>query len=212
MIEELPFCECGCGGRVSKGRNQFIHGHNRRGVLLPPETCARMSAAKTGVPRSPEACVAMSRSASRKRNPLPNGWEIKEDSKMATNKECGSYLGIVIAEQLLAKIYPNVQVMPPKNRGYDFICGNGYKIDVKSAATGNKGYWLFNITQNKIADFFLLIAFGNREDLNPVHLWLIPGRDINHLQTTQISKSNLNRWAKYEQSLDKVLACCNEMR
>ena len=28
MSEELPFCKCGCGGRVSKKGNKFIHGHN----------------------------------------------------------------------------------------------------------------------------------------------------------------------------------------
>lgn len=31
MNKELPFCECGCGLRVTKPDNRFIHGHNQRG-------------------------------------------------------------------------------------------------------------------------------------------------------------------------------------
>ena len=29
-MEELPLCECGCGERVTKPGNRFIHGHNTR--------------------------------------------------------------------------------------------------------------------------------------------------------------------------------------
>ena len=27
---ELPFCACGCGGRVTKLGNKYIHGHNSK--------------------------------------------------------------------------------------------------------------------------------------------------------------------------------------
>ena len=38
MIEELlPFCECGCGKRVSKIGNRFILGHNGRKTLWAPK-------------------------------------------------------------------------------------------------------------------------------------------------------------------------------
>lgn len=79
MTEEelLPFCECGkCGLRVTKKGNRFIHGHNRRGVSLPPRTpehCTNLSKslknsdamkvaaeAMRGVPKSPEHCAAVS--------------------------------------------------------------------------------------------------------------------------------------------------------
>ena len=30
MSEELPYCKCGCGGRVSKKGNVWINGHNKR--------------------------------------------------------------------------------------------------------------------------------------------------------------------------------------
>ena len=34
---ELPFCACGCGGRVTKPGNKYIYGHNRRGKYLTQE-------------------------------------------------------------------------------------------------------------------------------------------------------------------------------
>jgi hypothetical protein len=34
-----------------------------------------------------------------------------------------------------------------------------------------------------------------------VHLWLIPGKDINHLTNINISETTLRKWAKYEQSM-----------
>ena len=30
MSKELPFCQCGCGGNVSKPQNKFILGHNQK--------------------------------------------------------------------------------------------------------------------------------------------------------------------------------------
>jgi hypothetical protein len=30
LIEKLPFCACGCGERVTKKGNTYIHGHHRR--------------------------------------------------------------------------------------------------------------------------------------------------------------------------------------
>lgn len=77
----LPFCECGCGQRVSKVGNRFILGHNgrgvphtspaqiaadkaeserRRGVTRSPECIAAISKSLLGVPKSPEHCDALS--------------------------------------------------------------------------------------------------------------------------------------------------------
>ncbi len=66
MTEELlPFCECGeCGLRVTKPGNRFITGHNIRGNNNPmknPDTAKKMSELKTGVPKSPEHCAALSK-------------------------------------------------------------------------------------------------------------------------------------------------------
>ena len=101
---------------------------------------------------------------------------------MENNKSCSQYLGIHIAERILSHIFHNVEQMPYNNPGYDLICGNGYKIDVKSVChvkdIPNK--WNFPIRRNKIPDYFLCLAFDNREDLNPKHIWLIPGHIINN--------------------------------
>ena len=128
------------------------------------------------------------------------------------NRNCAQYLGC-IAEELLAKTFKDVKRMPFGNRGFDIICNQDFKIDVKSSALGNKyGYWIFSINKNNIADYFLCIAFESREDLTPVHVWLIPGSDVNHNVTKSISKSTLHKWSKYEQPLDRVLKCCNIMK
>ena len=136
-------------------------------------------------------------------------------SGIINNKNCANYLGITIAEQLLAKIFKNVEVMPHNNPGFDFKCNHGYMIDVKSA-TKNKKYdnWLFSINRNQIADYFLCLAFDNRQNLNPLHVWLIPSKEINHLRSLTISKSTIDKWSKFEltDKLDKVIGCCNIMK
>lgn len=38
MTEELPLCECGCGLRVTKLGNRFIHGHYLRGKKFSKKT------------------------------------------------------------------------------------------------------------------------------------------------------------------------------
>ena len=133
-----------------------------------------------------------------------------------TNKDCASYLGVYIAEQLLSNVFKTVQHMPNCNPGYDFICGKGFRVDVKSGciykSKEQSEHWQFKIRHNKIADFFLCIAFDNRIDMNPLHLWLIPGNILSHLSATNISKSTIEKWSEYEQSLDKVLECCNTMK
>lgn len=108
---------------------------------------------------------------SRERN-----WNKGISSPMSENEDCCMYLGIHIAERILSKIFENVMRMPINNRGYDFICKKGYKIDVKSATLVNRPnsnrYWSFHINHNDIADYFLLIGFDDRENLEPMHIWL----------------------------------------
>lgn len=139
-----------------------------------------------------------------------HGWK----GGAATNPSCGLYLGVVIAEQLLAEVFDNVEQMPPRNPGFDFICGGGYKIDVKSSCIRSNGRWSFHINGNTTADYFLCVAFDNRNDLNPVHLWLIPGRDINHLIGASICELTIHKWDKYEltDKLDQVISRCDAMR
>jgi len=134
----------------------------------------------------------------------------------AENKKCSQYLGIHVAERLLRHLFKDVQTMPLHNSGYDFICNRGFKVDAKSSTTYHRNarvkQWQFDINRNKIADYFLCIAFDNRENLNPVHLWLIPGENVNDLQTASIGENNLAKWSQYERPIDGVLSCCNAMK
>ncbi len=97
---------------------------------------------------------------------------------MNENKDCSLYLGVYIAENVLSKTFKNIKRYPSNNEGFDFICENGYKIDVKSSCLRNGNFWAFTINKNKIADYFLLIAFNDRENLNPLHIWLIKCNEI----------------------------------
>lgn len=131
---------------------------------------------------------------------------------------CSSYLGIYVAERALSKIFDNIKRMPNNNPGYDFICGRGFKIDVKSSCLtqgkGGKLRWGFHINRNTTADYFLCLAFNNRENLEPMHVWLIPGHKVNDklcIHVTDNPKS-LARLTAHERPLDKVIACCSEMR
>lgn len=132
------------------------------------------------------------------------------------NKACSQYLGIHVAERVLVHVFKDVKKMPINNMGYDIICNRNKRIDVKSACMtkhgSNIGQWVFSIKQNKIADFFLCLAFDTREDLNPLYLWLIPCELINHLISTSISIPTINKWDKYRINIDKIVSCCNILK
>ena len=127
------------------------------------------------------------------------GWK----GGMHKNTECGLYLGVHIGEKVLSKIFPNIKIMPPRNTGYDFIW-NGYKIDAKTACLTEKSstQWHYLIKKNKIPDYFLCLAFNNRINLTPLHVWFIPAIAINHLTGTSISISTINKWDIYK--IDKL--------
>jgi hypothetical protein len=129
------------------------------------------------------------------------------------NKDCPTWLGNK-AEIVLMSMFKKVEKMPTMNPGFDFLCGKGYKIDAKSAClTKNRANsWIFRIRYNKIADFFLCLAFDNRKDLNPLHIWLIPRDKVSHLSCLQISETTLSKWIDYEKPCDKVLSCCDTLK
>jgi len=135
---------------------------------------------------------------------------------MGENKACAQYLGVHVAEQVLSKVFKDVKKMPYGNPGYDFICGGGHKIDVKSSCRRhpkkNVDHWMFIFNKNKIAEYFLCLAFDNRQDLNPEHIWLIPAGDVNDKTGMTISETRLKKWNRYEQSIDKVISCCDAMK
>jgi hypothetical protein len=136
----------------------------------------------------------------------------------AENKSSSLYLGCVIAETILSREFPGFKRMPNGNTGYDYDCPKGYKIDVKSgcrlAFKNRNDSWQFHINKNKIADFFLCIAFDDRENLNPEHIWLIPGGVVNDKQTIVITDSPeiLAKWSQYERPLENVMNCCDKLR
>jgi hypothetical protein len=137
---------------------------------------------------------------------------------MSENKTCSSYLGVHIAEHVLSGMFDKVIKMPYGNPGYDFICGKGFKIDCKSSCIHNMKrnahIWLFGTNHNTIADYFLFLAFDDREHLTPMHVWLVPSNLVIDKVGVCIGNSEkpLAKWADYEKPISKVLACCNVLK
>lgn len=136
---------------------------------------------------------------------------------MDKNRECPVFLGVYVAETVLSGFFGHVKRMPYANPGYDFICGKGFKIDVKSSCyrvrAQRRNSWKFGIDQNAVADYFLCIGFDDRKSLNPLHVWLIPGNLINKKQSISIvdSESSLLKWKEFERPIDRVVSCCDKM-
>lgn len=141
---------------------------------------------------------------------------------MNENEECSSYFGIEIAENYISALFEDVKRMPYGNSGFDFICKKGYKIQSKARCliyNGNAIYWQYDIDFNNIADYFLLSAWNNRLDLEPLYLWLIQKdeiiRDRRFWQRDNIVITNkseyLYEFSKYElkEKLGKLKDCCN---
>ena len=135
---------------------------------------------------------------------------------MYENKSCTTYLGIVIAERLVRHLFNDVEVMPNNNPNFDFICNKGMKIDVKTGCvTLDKGkypHWQFTISQNTIADYFILVAFDNLTDLNPLHLWIIPGNELNNQSSANISPSTIDKWNQWKRDINDAQLCCAEIK
>lgn len=128
------------------------------------------------------------------------------------NPNCAQYLGVHVAERVLSHVFKDVKRMPMNNPGYDVICNQDKLVDVKSSCTQGGGGWSFRIRQNTVADFFLCIAFDNRENLNPLHVWMIPGSTVNHLTGLSISESTHHKWDEYRLDTSKIAECCDSIR
>ncbi len=135
---------------------------------------------------------------------------------MSENKNCPIFLGVHVAERVLSHVFKHVQRMPMHNPGYDFICGRGYKVDVKSSCIrprkGHSDNWRFHIRGNRIADYFLCLAFDDRTSLNPLHIWLIPAKDVANIKNAAITVPTISKWDKYALDISKVSACCNVLK
>ena len=137
-------------------------------------------------------------------------------TSMKKNKYCSLFLGCHVAERVLSHIYKDVERMKINNKGYDFICNKGKKIDVKASCLRKNNTYSFGLNCNKIADYFLLIGFDDRENLNPQHIWLINGVLVNEVKQLVItnSKFGLSQLTDYE-LIDKVkdvIDCCNQLK
>lgn len=147
------------------------------------------------------------------------GREKRGHQSMYENKLCPQYLGIVIGERLCRHLFKDVEVMPYGNPKFDIICNRGKKIDVKISCIRlgkNKkptiNNWTFNIRKNTVADFFILVAFDNIESLNPIHMWMIPGNEINNNLGESISSSTIHKWDKWKKDIKHAQLCCAEMK
>ncbi len=133
------------------------------------------------------------------------------------NNKCSRFLGEHIAERVLSNVFKDVKRMPNGNRGFDFICNKGFKIDVKASCLNlHKNCYKFSIRCNKIADYFLLMGFDNRKDLNPQHIWLIKGSLVDEVKSLGITNNieGLFNMSKYEMTdkLKDVINCCDVLK
>lgn len=128
------------------------------------------------------------------------------------NKNCSVHLGVFVGEKIFSTLYPNAVHMPAGNPGYDFVCRNGAKIDIKTSTLHTGDRWGFNIDKNILADFFVCIAFDNRIDLNPLHIWMFPSNDVCAFSTITACANTLSKWDKYKMDINKVVKCYNNIR
>jgi hypothetical protein len=134
------------------------------------------------------------------------------------NKSCSHFLG-GYAELVLSKEFSSIERMPFNNRGYDFKCSHNKRIDVKSSCRRNHGrknesdFYQFTLRRNPTADAFLLLAFNNRKDLKPEHVWLVPASLVRHLMqlTITTTSESMAKWAQFERPLDHVNDCCGKL-
>lgn len=201
----------------------------------------RKSGPMSGKPRSRcKECERFEKTAWRKENPekvksIRRAWRIanhghakeyarkryyQQGGKSASeNKACPVYLGCVVAETILSHEFPGFKRMPYGNKGFDYRCPKGFLIDVKSRCLTHSeirsSFWHFAIRKNKVANYFLCIAFGDRDKpLVPEHIWLIPGNVVNEKMGFVITNipESLAKWSQYERSLKNVNNCCDKLR
>ena len=104
--------------------------------------------------------------------------------------------------------------MPRNRRGYDIVCNKGKKIDVKiSCATFKENSenqsFHFRIEKNKIADYFILIALDNGNDLNILNLWIVPGHEVNNKSNITTSLKTMHKWNKWKRDIKEIKICQN---
>jgi hypothetical protein len=156
------------------------------------------------------------------RNELLREWRHRTgiNTPMQENKDCSSWLGVVVSEnlRLLTHIFGEVEKMPYGNKGFDYICGKKKKIDSKCSCLHQEKwgatYWSISIKCNSRADYFWVLLFNNRRDLVPMHALLIPGAIVNKLKSLKITNTpeSFAKWAEFEKSMNRVVTCCDQLK
>jgi hypothetical protein len=137
------------------------------------------------------------------------------------NRTDNRFLGVYIGENAIHKIHEGSERKKLNNKGYDIICQKGYKIDVKTTTLSRYNTYVFDISENKTADYFVMIGFNNIIDLKPLHIWIIrgnekldTGRIVNDLNKLIIVNEPLyiSKYEKYEKDdkLELLKTLCNK--
>lgn len=127
-------------------------------------------------------------------------YEQQIQQPMTDNHLCSAYLGCYRAENFVFSYYNISDIMPYGFHGYDCICNNKYKLEIKSSTVYHRtpnGYnWQFAIRKNKIADYFILVAYDDNDSLSkPSHMWEIPANLVNMKTCLSISCNPRKRTA-----------------
>lgn len=108
-------------------------------------------------------------------------------SPMEENTYCAHYLGTIVAERqygriILPEMFGGIeQEMPYGNPSYDFLVKGNIKIDVKSCCLREmKGWigWEPHVRFNNVTDYFVILAFDDRDNLNLIFVWSIGKNEI----------------------------------
>lgn len=172
-----------------------------------------------------------------------NGIQEPMDSNGKCSSNFGVFIGEGIFEKYLLTIFEHVKKMDYGNPGFDFVCKNvrqefidkypqfklrkdeEYRIQLKVRCLINhcgSVQWIFNIEYNNKADYFILAAWDDRNNLNLLHLWLfhkddmIRGRSLwNRTSLTITNRSEyLEKFKSHEiiYELETIKRICNEWR
>lgn len=150
-------------------------------------------------------------------------WEQGIYEPMEFNQDCSSYFGIYIAEKYIIQTFEDPIKMPPNNPGFDWLCKNGLKIQCKARCIGyrsccDSSIFEFLINRNKIADWFILSCWDNRDSLIPLLVLtfhkndIVRGRKFCEFVSLTITNKpeNLKEFEKFEASsrLKKLKEIC----
>lgn len=106
---------------------------------------------------------------------------------MDVNTDCAHYLGTLVAEiqygrVILPEMFGGIeQEMPYGNPSYDFLVKGNIKVDIKSCCLREmKGWigWEPHVRFNNVTDYFVILAFDDRDNLNLIFIWSIGKNEI----------------------------------